>query len=308
MKDLNSLKQVSDELLSELKADDSLKHKILQKVAETDTPSPKKWMKFVPAACCTLALAVGLAVLIPTYFSGKDPVSSIQTFAAGNEDLNANTNIIASGTGLHNENVTVVSSNAQPQGSIFVGTSADAPTVRVNGMYYRLVNEPSRAKDNLKGSLLGNAETADSGLTASAATVVSNCLAESTPVYAAKGSQNAWVLAEYNGSLRVFQRVSYEGNGRMKNESLSDIAPLKSKWISLSIQGVGTVSDPELLDRLSSLLAQNAMFESNSSITSGKVMVITTVDGLSYEFTYKGSKLSSCGTWSCPEFFDMVNP
>ena len=78
-------RQYTDQVLFGLKADEQLKHRILQKAAETGQPEKKSFFRRpVPVLCSMVAVLVLCVFLL----NGQKPVSSdpaaeINTFAAG---------------------------------------------------------------------------------------------------------------------------------------------------------------------------------------------------------------------------------
>ena len=55
---------------------------------------------------------------------------------------------------------------------------------------------------------------------------------------------------------------------------------------------------------LISLLLNDATYESSGSLSAKQSLLIELDNGLVYQFTVKNDKIASCGTWSCPEFFE----
>ena len=304
MKELKDLKQVSDLVLSDLKADDELKYKILTGVVD-HVDQKRKWLRFIPAMCCGLALVIGAAIMIPTFFNNIDNEKVvIQSFAAGNADF-GNGVLKASGTGLVNDSISLTAGKATNKDSILATYAEGTPIIAIKDRFYRLLTEPAKVPSNLKTTQIGNSLYV-TDVNSISDGIRSNCIADGAAVFDVKNGTGSWIIATVNGVDRLFQRITWNGRGIVNGESFDHIAPLNEKWISMQLQGYGTVKDPVILNDLASLLKNQAVFDGNSTVSSGKSLIIVTESGLSYEFTVKGDRLSSCGTWICPEFFEML--
>jgi len=73
---------------------------------------------------------------------------------------------------------------------------------------------------------------------------------------------------------------------------------------SIELSGVGTITDTSVCADLISLLLNDATYESSGSLSAKQSLLIELDNGLVYQFTVKNDKIASCGTWSCPEFFE----
>ncbi len=87
MSDLNKLREVSDQILHELTADESLKQRILEKAADTSKVSPISTFRPLPVFCSIMVLLLTAAVVL----NRLQPVNSaadveMNVFAAGNRE------------------------------------------------------------------------------------------------------------------------------------------------------------------------------------------------------------------------------
>ena len=124
-------------------------------------------------------------------------------------------------------------------------------------------------------------------------------------VYALRGvSDSTLVAAEVDGHMRLFQRVSFNGNALRGSERLADALAVSGKVVSLELSGVGTVTNPSDCDALISLLLNSASYASSGSLSSNQALLIELDNGLMLQMAVKGDRLAGCGVWSCPEFFE----
>jgi hypothetical protein len=138
--------------------------------------------------------------------------------------------------------------------------------------------------------------------------VLSNAVSAGAKVYAIQGvSSDTLVAAQVNGRMRLFQRVSFNGNALRGKEKLADTLALEGKVIALELTGVGTVTNPDAAQALMATLLDCAEYESSGSITSKKALVIELDNGLVLQLNVKGDRLAGCGVWSCPEFFEAFD-
>ena len=185
------------------------------------------------------------------------------------------------------------------------GEGGTFPMVGINGSYYRLLTEPASVSDSLLGGTVATVDTftTEPALTAKGS-VMSNVVTEGTAVQQVKGMGDTLVAARVDGTLRVFQRVSFNGTALRGSEKLKDTLQLSGHIRSMSLSSVGTVSDAAECERLFSLLTVNAVYESSGSLTNRQSLLITLDNGLTVQMIVKGDKLAACGVWSCPEFIE----
>ena len=325
LKNIDQLKPIADEMLAGLHADDALKRRIreaaLAKAQESERRKPSRSLPraFVPALCCA-ALAVACVGIAGRGRTGaQPPLAQIQTITAGRSD-GADTGIAGrSGTPIAGvlggdaqliadlgEGASVRSAQATDS-SLFASTSGDIPLVAVDGGVYRMLSTPQAIAQSLCGSAVGQIATfteepslaSDDALSAG----LSNVASEGSTVYSISGidSQTA-VAAEVNGSLRVFQRVSYAGKGPGA-QSLEDTFGVRGKASTLELSGVGTLTGDAANEALRVLL-DNAVLVSADASARRQFLTVTLTNGLKLQLGVSGDTLAGCGGWSCPEFFE----
>ena len=95
---LRDLPQITDKTLHGLTADDTIKHRIIQKVTESGRPEPQKRFRPVPVLCGLIAAALIAAIAL----NGINPVQPVSpgemnVFAAGSKDSDSTVAIPESG-------------------------------------------------------------------------------------------------------------------------------------------------------------------------------------------------------------------
>ena len=104
--------------------------------------------------------------------------------------------------------------------------------------------------------------------------------------------------------MRLFQRVSFNGYGRLGRESLEDTLNISGHVIAMELTGVGTITDAAVCQRLLNTLFDCATYKSNGSINSRQSLIIELDNGLVVQLAVKSESVAACGVWSCPEFFE----
>ena len=175
----------------------------------------------------------------------------------------------------------------------------------MNGSYYRMMTSPRSVSSSLLGTSLGTiAEYTTEPSLSGTNVMLSNKAAVGTEVYGISGMSSTFVAAEVDGQMRLFQRVSFNGNALKGSETLADVMQLSGHVASIELSGVGTITDASVCADLISLLLNDATYESSGSLSAKQSLLIELDNGLVYQFTVKNDKIASCGTWSCPEFFE----
>ena len=183
--------------------------------------------------------------------------------------------------------------------------SSTFPLIGVNGSYYRMMTSPRSVSSSLLGTSLGTiAEYTTEPSLSGTNVMLSNKAAVGTEVYGISGMSSTFVAAEVDGQMRLFQRVSFNGNALKGSETLADVMQLSGHVASIELSGVGTITDTSVCADLISLLLNDATYESSGSLSAKQSLLIELDNGLVYQFTVKNDKIASCGTWSCPEFFE----
>jgi len=105
------------------------------------------------------------------------------------------------------------------------------------------------------------------------------------------------------GSLRVFQRVSYAGTAIIGSETLGDTLCSADavKWIE--VEGMGRVDDQALARELMTTLLEYADYI-GTGMSGSDSMQIGLTNGLTLQMLAGEDSVSACGSWSCPDFFE----
>ncbi|NLV58633.1 MAG: hypothetical protein GXY67_07665 [Clostridiales bacterium] len=187
---------------------------------------------------------------------------------------------------------------AKGQGSTF-------PLVTVEGATYRMLKTPASIEQSLLGDSLGQVTEYTLEPALSTGGAVSNVVSQGETVYAVQGMRGAMAAALVEGTLRVFQRVSFAGGAIVGNENLEDTLCAASQVVSMELSDVGIIDDAQKAQELMQILLDNASYQS-ASISSGgsKSLIIGMDNGLLLQLIVGEDTVSACGTWSCPEFFE----
>lgn len=259
--------------------------------------------KWAPALCCAAVVLVLTLALLP--IGQSQPDTLISSNALGNPTPLPAQVLTAD---LNGGNVFISASSAKPgYRSIWSDVkNGSFPLIGVNGRFYRMLTSPH----SVESSLLGNQIAVISEFTtepslAGTDGVLSNAAAAGTPVYAVNGvSDSTLVAAEVSGRMRLFQRVSFNGNALRGRETLANTLAVSGQVIALELSGVGTVTNPAACEVLIASLLNNASYESSGSISSRQALLIELDNGLVIQLAVKNDRLAACGVWSCPEFFE----
>ena len=309
MKRLENLPEATDELLGGLHASQALKNDIIrdgQRIREGGKPLPRRsagaqFLRTAAAMTCLVAFVVGLLVGIPSMIAkpvnGGQSLIDTQTGGA----LPQGGQAVA--LDMHQGSVVISQRSAPSYRGVWEAASgANFPLICVNGRYYRMMSAPSSLSRDLLGGSLGAVDTYTSEPALANGGIVSNIAPQGETVYAVSGMGSAAVAAQVNGSLRVFQRVSY-GNSGPSGESLADTLG-GSSAVALELTGVGTVTDPAEAQRLLGILLSNASLTRAGAAETGSSLLIGLQNGLVLQMSVRDESLMACGTWSCPAFFE----
>ena len=327
---LKQLPQIADDAFGDIQATQGLRNRILEAAEKEEGGRVKNAFllrRVLPVAAGVLVVAAGtvgaLGVFTPkrqekTVSAGKMIVSSdmvnvlsegaladgnpegdsfavlrqLTTMAAGQLPRPDSSSEKADVGG----NVSIYSSQTAAYRSVWDQNGVLA----VNNAYYRMLTAPSSASSSLKGSSLGTVQsyTAQPELIGG---IRSSVVPEGTPVYTVSGMDGTAVLAEVNGRLRVFQRVSAAGSAVSGNETLRDT--LKGNVTRMTLSDVGALEGQAARDA-ARVLFSGASYAGSGCGTSGQTLLIEMDNGITLQMFVSGKKLMACGTWSCPEFFD----
>lgn len=302
---LKQLPQMADS--TGLQADERLKRKILEAAQgkkEKAVFSGPAW-RLIPALCACLVLLGAVWGVLPSLQALSFPQPThqplIDTLAAGSNlpqgeklALDVPPGSISIRTG---KNPSFRSIWAPASGGNF-------PLIGVNGRYYRLLTNPTGISEALLGDALGTVEqfTSEPAL-AGKNSICSNTVQAGETVYAVRGMNGAMAAARVNGSLRVFQRVSFGDSALVGGESLSSALQAK-RAVALEISGIGAINDAAKAQELISVLLDNASFLRAGSGETNQSLLIQLENGLVLQMAVNGERLMGCGTWACPEFFE----
>lgn len=303
---LRSLPQTADKAFEGLEATPFLKARIDRAVNEQKQGKVHFTLpQWVPALCCaTLVIVVALAVLP----MGRHPGMVINSSMLG--DPTAPPAVVLSADLGDNE--VTISANASKPGYRNMWASVQNgsfPLIGVNGKFYRMLTSPKNVSSNLLGNQLATVSefTTEPSLSTSDVTL-SNAADAGTAVYAIRGVADSTIIAaEVDGRMRLFQRVSFNGNALRGSERLADTLAVSGKVVALELSGVGTVTDAAACSTLFSLLMDNAIYASSGSLSSSQALLIELDNGLVLQLSVKGDRLAACGVWSCPEFFEAFD-
>ena len=298
---LKQLPQTADELAADVRADDKLFETIRYEAARADSKPRRKPLLQILIPVGALAMAAVLAILVwPGIMGGNGPLN-IQSVTAGNGG----------------DPVPVPSTRADlPAGSITLGSPDDAPSFRniwagssdssfpmvlVNGAYYRLLSGSKGLSDSQLAGAVGTVEQYISGMNGSG--ICSNTVLQGETVWQVQGMGSSAVAARIDGSLRVFQRVTANGQGAVPGSLAEAIAQYGVTELSLS--GVGRVRDPQKAQQLLNTLVFSASFQGGGCSQTSQVLHIAFSNGITLQMYVRDNSLSSGGTWYCPAFFDQ---
>jgi len=302
---LNSLPQAAEQGLSGLTAGPHLKARIQLAAAE-----PKKarsrfhllLLRLTPVACCAAALALFLA-LSPMLQAAQQPGDLIKTNPLGPVTHQPG-GITAD---LSDSRIVISASNTNPSyRTVWVTPNGGSfPLVGVNGRYYRMLTSPRGISSSLLGATLGTvAEFTTEPSLSGTDTILSNIVSFGKTIYAVRGMDETLVAAEVDGQMRLFQRVSFNGNARRGRETLADTLQVHGRVIAMELSGVGTITDPAACSRLMDTLFDCASYKSSGSVSSRQSLLLELDNGIVLQMAVKSDSLAACGVWSCPEFFE----
>ncbi len=302
MSSLENLKEVADRNLGGLKADARLLHEILN--AEGKTPKRRvKWRPMLVAGTAALVLLAAGLIGLPQLLRYNGDISVVSRSAGGDnapQVLSLTANVPAGSV-----NITESSAAAPDFHNLFAtGQSANFPLVKIGEKTYRMLTDAVTAGSGQLGDSLGIVTDYTSEPALSSGGVVSNTVAAGQTVYAVSGMNSALVAADVQGTMRVFQRVSYAGTAITGGESLKDVLTGSAGVTAIELSGVGRITGAGV-QALMNTLYQYAQYEGAAESRGGAQSLLLTLDnGLTVQMSVENGILSACGNWSCPEFFE----
>ncbi|MBQ8201077.1 MAG: hypothetical protein IJZ74_04840 [Clostridia bacterium] len=302
---LRELPRTADQTLGGLTAGPHLKARI-ERAAQNPAPAASRFAlpRWTPALCCAAALALFIALNPIQLQQPEELITAGPLGPIATDSPVAAANLTAD---LGDSDIQLSRGNSKPgYRSIWAASSNGSfPLIGINGRYYRMLTSPLNVDPSLMGSTVGTiAEFTTEPSLSGTDVVLSNAVAFGQPVYEIRGMADTLVTAEVNGQMRLFQRVSFNGNARRGSESLADTLEVSGRVIAMELSGVGTITDPGVCSRLLETLFDCASYESSGSISSRQSLLIELDSGLVVQMAVKSDRLAACGTWSCPEFFE----
>ncbi len=304
---LRDLPSTAESQLSDLTAGPHLKARI-QRAAVSPAPVRPRFAlpRWMPAACCMAAMVLALALALPSI--GTPGGEDLITAGPLGPGITAEPAVLADmSAGLGDSDVSIGSGRSKPgYRNIWAESSGGSfPLIGVNGRYYRMLTSPRNVDGSLIGHTLGTvAEYTTEPSLSGTDVVLSNVAAFGQPVYAIAGMGDTLITAEVDGRMRLFQRVSYNGNALRGNESLTDTLQIRGHVIAMELSGVGVITDPAVCEQLLATLLDCASYESSGSISPKQSLLIELDSNLVVQLSVRSDRLAACGTWSCPEFFE----
>jgi len=197
--------------------------------------------------------------------------------------------------------------SAPAASTLFAQSNGDIPLVSVGGAVYQMLETPRDIGASLLGGEVGAISMHDEQPSLASpkemAAGISNVAEAGSAVYAVKGvADSTMVACEVDGSMRVFQRVSYAGKGPA-GASLEDTFSVRGKVKSAELSGVGELTGGKANEVIAVLL-DNAVLKSADATARKQTLTVTLESGLKLQLGVSGDTLCGCGGWSCPEFFE----
>jgi len=304
---LKNLPHTAEQGLSGLTAGPDLRTRIQLAAAEQKKPrtvfTTSKILRWASAACCALlVLTLGFTLLNPSG-EPQQPDGLITSNTLGTDP----TDVPAFTADLGNTGVIISAGNRNPgfRDMWAPATGGSFPLIGIDGKYYRLLTTPRNVPSELRGSAIGTISefTTEPSLSGTN-TVLSNAVAFGEKVYSVRDMGDSLVIAKVDGQMRLFQRVSFNGNALRGREKLEDTLQVRDHVIAMELTSVGTITDPEVCAELLELLYDCASYESSGSISSRQSLIFELDNGLVVQFAVKSDNVAACGVWSCPEFFE----
>ena len=240
MKQLEQLPEMTAEMLGGLHAAQDLKDEILRDGALARKDGKKHyrnspWAAVAPekrratragrvlATVCTFAFVIGLLVGIPLMIANPnhDNGALISTQIGG--DPSAQPALGSLALDLPKGSISISQREKPGYRGIWAPASgANFPLLCVDGRYYRLLTNPTSLGSDLTGSALGTVDAYTSEPALTSGGIVSNIVPQGETVYSVNGMSGAMVAANVDGSMRVFQRVSFGNTALKGGEGLAD--------------------------------------------------------------------------------------
>lgn len=297
MKRLERLEEIANRQLGGLEAGQEMLVRIRQQAAERKTASRVQW-KPILACAMAFALLLGCFALLPARTPDTNLISS---HSAG-----VQTTEVPTVGDLPAGSLNMSGGGSSGSGSLFASAGGSTfPLIIVDGATYRMLTSPNGISSGLMGEKLGTVDEFNVEPALGTSHIVSNTVGQGEAVYAIDGMKGALLAAPVDGTLRVFQRISYAGTATIGGESLGDTLCAADEVSWIFVAGIGTVSGPDA-EELMSILLRNADRQS-TGISGSDSMQIGLKNGLVLQLLVGNDCVSACGTWSCPDFFEAFH-
>ena len=310
-KSLDQLGPITDEMLGGLQADERMRLNI-KRAAEGGKARKTPVMRYAPEICCA-ALAIACVGAISPRLGGKQEENTVML---ASEPAVVAIDTIAAGEGAAfdgSELVADLGDNARmrtagaPAQTLFAQGEGDIPLVTVDGAVYQMLATPKDIGSSLLGDSLGSVALFDEQPSLASpkemAAGLSNVAEMGAAIYSINGlAKTTAVAAEVDGSMRVFQRVSYAGKGPA-GASLEDTFGVRGKVKSVELSGVGELTGDKANEVIAVLLDDAALKSADASARR-QTLTVTLENGLKLQLGVSGDTVCGCGGWSCPEFFE----
>lgn len=301
---LQELPKAAEQGLSGLTAGPDMKARILLAAAEPEKSSPRfsvNLVRWASVACCAAVLALVISLSLPQLGGQQNGLISSNTL--GGDPTAAP--VLTSDLGNSGMVITPGNSNPDYRSMWAPSSGGSFPLIGVNGKYYRMMTWPRNVDSSLRGSAVGTvAEFTTEPSLSGTDTILSNAVSFGETVYSIRGMGDTLVTAKVDGQMRLFQRVSFNGNALRGRESLEDTLQARGEVIGMELTGVGTITDPRVCAELMDVLFGCASYESSGSVSSRQSLILELENGLVLQMAVKSDSLAACGVWSCPEFFE----
>lgn len=294
---LKKLPETADSMMNGVEAGQELKNRIYQKAQGTEEKTVRfRPARAIPAICCALVFVFCIVYAVPSLVRGKD--TDLTSQAAGVNVLD-NQNMRAD---LPDGSLTLLTGSVPSFKNLWSKASgAEFPMIRISGKTYRMLTAPGSLSSSRLGNAVGQVDDFSEHPVASG--VSSNAVQAGETVFAVKGVSGA-VAAKVSGKMRVFQRVSYDGQGRESGETLRSLLT-DGKVVSITLSGVGEASDESAVQALYAALADGATYQGADCRETSSTLLITCSNGVTLQLYTDGTDVMGCGRWNCPEFFAM---
>lgn len=303
MKRLENLKEITDRNLAGLKADTRLLHQILH--AKTPKAEKKiKWRPVLIAGAAAVALLCAGLFGLPQLLRYNGDMEVVTRSAGG--ELAEQTFQLTANVPAGSVSISESAGNMPGYRSLFAPEqNANFPLLKVGNATYRLLKDSVSISAERLGEQLGNVTEFTDEPAVSAGGIVSNIIAAGQPVYAVKGMKAAAVAADIQGTLRVFQRVSFGSTAIVGSETLKDVLTGSAQVVSLELSDVGRIDQADAVQTIMDTLFRYAHYEGAAeSANSRQSLLLKLNNGITVQMNAGNGTLSACGTWSCPEFFE----